>query len=122
MDSNQENDDMAHKGFVVEIEVGKSHLVDQFITACEGGSNYWCKSVTPKGKGDAYEAMMNGFEAIELESGKKHLVTRAMIQKGLKLMATSYSYHFSNMMTDDGDAETGDVFLQLCVFGELIYG
>lgn len=113
---------MANKDFSVEIKVSKERLVDMFIGACEGGSNYWCQELTPKGKGDAYEAMLNGFSLIELENAKKHLVTKAMIEKGLQIMATKYTYHFSNMVCETDDAETADVFLQLCVFGDLIYG
>ena len=113
---------MANKEFVVETKVSKERIVDMFIGACEGGSNYWCKELTPKGKGDAYEAMLNGFSLIDLENGKKHLVTKVMIEKGLQLMANNYAYHFSSIVGETDDAETADIFLQCCVFGEVIYG
>ena len=33
-----------------------------------------------------------------------------------------YPHHYANAITEDHDAETGDVYLQLCLFGELIFG
>ena len=113
---------MANKEFVVETKVNEERIVDMFINACEGGSNYWCKELTPKGKGDAYEAMLAGFELIELENNKKHLVTKSMVRKGIQVMATNYPTHFVAIIDETDDAETADVFLQCCVFGEVIYG
>lgn len=46
------------------------------------------------------------------------------IAKGLQVMATKYPKHFADAIADDGsaDATTGDVFLQCCCFGEIIFG
>ena len=38
------------------------------------------------------------------------------------LMATKTPRHFANMIREAGDAETGDVFVQLACFGEIKYG
>ena len=50
---------------------------------------------------------------------------RAAIQRGLDLMASNkpgLAHHWHNFMTENDDAETGDVFLQLCLYGEVIFG
>jgi hypothetical protein len=37
-------------------------------------------------------------------------------------MAREYGRHFSDMIAENDDATTADVFLQCCLFGELVYG
>lgn len=95
-----------------------------FITACEGGSNYWCKELTPLGPDElgAYGAMTEGFTVVDGESGKKHSVSKADIKKACQLFAEKFSDRFTQSIGGMGDAEDGDIFLQLCVFGEVIYG
>jgi hypothetical protein len=44
------------------------------------------------------------------------------IKKGLVVMATKYPKHYRNFLKEQSDAETGDVFIQCCIFGELVYG
>jgi len=44
------------------------------------------------------------------------------VEKGLKLMAEKSPKHFSDFLTENEDGYTGDVFLQYCIFGKLIYG
>lgn len=44
------------------------------------------------------------------------------VRRGLQVMATECPRHFANLVNEDDDAETADVFVQCCVFGEVIYG
>jgi hypothetical protein len=37
-------------------------------------------------------------------------------------MRDQYPRHYADLVEENDDAITGDVFLQLAVFGELIYG
>jgi len=37
-------------------------------------------------------------------------------------MAEKYPRHFHNFLEENDDAETGDVFIQCCLFGEIVYG
>jgi hypothetical protein len=37
-------------------------------------------------------------------------------------MRDQYPRHFADLVGEDDDAITGDVWLQLAVFGEVIYG
>lgn len=104
-------------------EVPKQVIVDTLITACEGGSNYWCKSVTPFIKsGDAYESMLQGFDLVDSESGKKYKVYSTAIIRALHLMAEKFPKLFDDVLNENGDADDGDIFLQLCVFEDVIYG
>jgi hypothetical protein len=44
------------------------------------------------------------------------------IKRGALVMAKKYPREWFNLVNDNFDATTGDVFLQCCVFGETLYG
>lgn len=128
----------------INIAVSIEDIENLLCSAFEGGSNYWAEV---KGKrapaewtyfGDYNEKKtkylhlypLNGggvmIQDIE-ENGSQRLekpaeLNQAKLKKGLQIMAQEYPKHFSSILTDDTDAETGDVFLQCCLFGEIIYG
>lgn len=52
----------------------------------------------------------------------KHNLDVEKIKNGLRLMQEKYPIYFSWVLTEDDDCTAADVFLQLCVFGELKYG
>ena len=66
---------------------------------------------------------------IETDELLGHL-NRASVKVGLQLMAdrkdmkgkTVPARHFKALATDNEDAETADVFMQLCVMGEIVFG
>ena len=65
------------------------------------------------------------YEVEELEEGEKptkYTLTLKDVRKGLRLMKKNYPNHYNDLMEECEDAITGDVWLQLAVFGELIYG
>jgi hypothetical protein len=130
-----------------EVEVSPQTISDTLCSAFEGGSNYWYrieKMHPPKNfkntpreddrrfKHLSYPINEGGFLTIsnamlgdELQDDAERL-TKVLniesIQKGLQVMAEKYPRHFNDMIQDSGDAITGDVFLQCCLFGEIIYG
>lgn len=66
--------------------------------------------------------MIDDSQADEPELGKPVRLDLDSIRNGLKLMAQEYPRHWKDFVTNQADAITGDVFLQLCVFGKLVYG
>jgi hypothetical protein len=52
----------------------------------------------------------------------KAWLTLEGLRRGVQLMADQYPKHFADLAANSGDAITGDVLVQLAVFGELIYG
>lgn len=44
------------------------------------------------------------------------------VGRGLALLATAQPSHFADFLAENDDATTGDVFLQLCLFGEVVFG
>jgi hypothetical protein len=57
----------------------------------------------------------------DLNSAGRQLDLKS-ISEGLNVMATHYPRHFADFLNEAADAVTADVFLQCCLFGELICG
>ena len=57
----------------------------------------------------------------EPEEAPQKLDLDAM-RHGLHLMSVKYPNHFADVMDENDDADTGDVFLQLSLYGEIVFG
>ena len=44
------------------------------------------------------------------------------VQRGLQTMAEKYPRHWGDFIRENEDAITGDVFIQCCLLGEVVYG
>ena len=119
------------------VRIPHEKIQDMIVSAVEGGSNYWAKFVFPdnwKEKYESYEQIpFNGEDITVYDIETDELLgylNRASMKVGLQLMADRKDLkgkvvparHFKNIATDNEDAETADVFLQLCVMGEITYG
>ena len=115
----------------VRIPVQK--IKDMIVAAVEGGSNCWAILKFPENcKSYSEIPFKNGnIEVYHAETGELlGYVNRATIQTGLQLMADKKDIkgkciparHFSNLAQDSEDTETADVFIQLAVMGEVVYG
>jgi|SRR6185369_4028355 len=120
-------------------------------SAFEGGSNYWYrieKANFPEGRSAAdYKEGGDGQDGkwywhwsqlVPTHEGGSLIVTNSFgdeiggkkqwtldldaIKRGLQIMAEKYPRHYGNFIAENDDADTGDVFLQCCLFGELVYG
>lgn len=118
-----------------KVQVTHQMIADLVVTAFEGGSNYWIERVdyllVPKGfefekptYSDPRFYELGGVINIrDNEDSKSWVLDRDTIAKGLQLMADKYhATHWRDLVDDNHDAETADVFLQLCLFGEVVYG
>jgi hypothetical protein len=120
-------------------KIGEETLLDAFISAFEGGSNYWYQIVEHSGEYkligddttvyDVLKSILDGctkswvkIEAPEYPQIEAELVTHSKIIEGLKVMAMETPRHYSDIVTENADAETGDVFLQHVLFGKTIFG
>lgn len=56
--------------------------------------------------------------------GKTFTLDIESITKGTTLLAnsTKYAHHWRDLIGDNADAGTADVWLQFCLFGDVIYG
>lgn len=132
------------KTFTVHQEVTAERVSDLICSALEGGSNYWymiekkieptawtfdSEKVSPRHYIGDYPLNPGGkliFSVREPENddekAARHELTWETIASGLNVMARDYGETFGNFMSENDDAETGDVFLQCCLFQEVKYG
>lgn len=119
------------------MKVGK-HDLDQLMSdllcsAFEGGSNYWCtikNFVYPEGKSKAdFEfphlelPFKGGSIVIKADEGKGIFkLDRKALDKGWIVFRDECARHYADAMEDTADATTGDVFLQACLFGKIVFG
>jgi hypothetical protein len=112
------------------------------VTALEGGSNYWyfipdtteIDKEYPETKhnegldtfvGKMWNAILNGasVEIIDVES-EEFLgnINYKGILVGEGKMIQNSPRHFADILADNMDAITADVWFQYCVMGEVVYG
>lgn len=124
-----------------ETEIPLQRIADLLCCAFEGGSNYWATikkkrepqafsfryladiSDTPTSYTD-YPLNRGGFLVVgdiegDMEDG---LLDMGTIRHGLQVMANQYPRHWNDFINDNEDADTGDVFLQCCLWGEVVLG
>jgi hypothetical protein len=108
------------------------------VGAIEGGSNYWAlirTSELPMEIRNTYKgepasvkiskAIWEGhtvkvYDAEDEDESWE--INREKVATGLVKMATDYPNHYNNFRSDNGDAETSDVFFQLISIGDLTFG
>ena len=93
---------------------------------CECREDKWAKALM-SGKGvvvcDLYDDDAEDFDGNgKFPESAKHRITMDNVRKGLELMQEQYPRHYADLVEENDDAITGDVWLQLAVFGDIIYG
>ena len=110
-------------------------------SALEGGSNYWyilptetmttirkykvagednyVEDIILKAVKAGESLAINDYESEEEELG---CLNKESIKKGEEIMFKDYKSHFADILNENFDATTGDVWFQLCVLGDIIYG
>jgi len=118
----------------VRQRISDERIQDLLSCALEGGSNYWYRivryeNITQQDRDSMefphLEVPFKGgqiiIEDLFDDFGEK-ILDRNAIDKGLELMSQNYRSHYFDFIDSNEDAITGDVFLQLCLYGEIIYG
>ena len=136
----------------ISVPITDKRVKDMLCTALEGGSNYWYRIVDhkfPEGvthqdfkKGgkftdpdDYYHSeqliplhpecstfFVDKEEYHEDKNCKRHELNREALIRGMNVMAEKYPHHFKDFIEENDDADTADVYLQCCLFGELVFG
>lgn len=111
--------------------VEPSRISDLLVGAFEGGSNLWVKSARLV-QGNTSSAPWYGSEdflytpwcaEIGTYDDCNLLLNEKIVLTGLQMMADDYpDTHWNDFVSENDDADTADVFLQLCLFGGLVYG
>lgn len=133
----------------LEIDFPNDKICGLLCCAREGGSNYWLRHIrVTYPESDIPKVYINESEGdrgpnasqweplyvcpltehgywdvtIDEDDAKPIRLDREAIERGLKLMRDKYPRHFGDALAGNEDAETGDVFLQCALLGELVYG
>ena len=115
----------------ISINVDHQLLVDLLVTAVEGGSNYWADFIYPHPRGSNSDKIRLIEDEPSNESGVcfDREVSADDLLVGLQRLAESdlsnfpaAHAHLLDVLSDNYDADTADVVLQMTVFGELVYG
>ena len=106
-------------------------LCSALDTGC-GGSWYWIWDYKYTKGTDAqywHDIPLHGgkieldIRECENDPAEWYVLNLASIEKGLVLMEEKFhDYHWNNFITENDDAETADVFLQLCLFNKVLIG
>jgi hypothetical protein len=122
----------------IEYEISEQTIADLMTAAVEGGSGYWCDEMrqtsdenkplwysNPEIYNDKLTISVVESEPSKENSDGRHIINLEKMQKAFELMSefgTPKGFHLRNLLEGNWDAETADVFLQLAVFGEVVYG
>jgi hypothetical protein len=58
----------------------------------------------------------------ERDGGATHILNREALQRGLTLLANGSVRDLTDLMRGRGDRFTGDILIQLSIFGRVVYG
>ena len=119
--------------FNIEVEITHNQIEDLIVGALEGGSNYWLSfEVNPIIKDFKWDAIDYARQIVEGEcelicydvENQDYLgrLNKITIEEGLNVMNKKYPHIFNQILNDDGDADTADVFMQCCVLKDIVYG
>lgn len=113
-----------------KVELSDERIKTLLCSAFEGGSNYWIERVDVPLKNERnpkvefwHECPIYGDKLVVhcSEDEKAYTLDRAALEKGLEIMVQNWPEHFANVLNENDDAETGDVYLQCCLFGDIVY-
>jgi len=106
--------------------------------AFEGGVGYWCtitgytEPEVPRsvwGEDRIYRHVdypLTGgavlCEVTDEDEPERLVLDREAVERGLRLMAEKAPRHWGDFLAENYDADTGDVFVQLALLGEIVYG
>lgn len=126
---------------MIKIKLSEQVQQDLLISAIEGGSNYWyflgddahdvIDSVQkPNGKLAFVERMWKAIQAgkqIPIRDRENSAdiigyICTDSIEEGEQLMVDKYGKHFGDILSDNMDSITADVWFQLAVMKEVVYG
>lgn len=106
-------------------------LADLMVTAIEGGCTHWAESLELLEGTDLFEPPYYAdpkFYSFPFKlaltdcEGDVHTLTIDELTKGWSLLLQLYPRRALSAQDESYDAEDADVFLQLAVYGDVIYG
>lgn len=117
-------------------------IADLLCCGFEGGVGYWCQIIGYKIPDNPRPILTKDKDYIiivkhvdypltggavictetDTEEPKKLVLDETSIRHGLQLLQEKSPYHWNNFIEENEDAVTGDVFIQYCLLGDIVYG
>jgi hypothetical protein len=127
---------------VIKREIPRQVIENVFVTALEGGSNYWyflpnksvkaIREVVPKNVEECLSVAISkaifeyGIEVavhdIENRDEQLGVISLKTMESRIQKLSEEMPDDFNNEMDEDGDANSSDVWFQYIALGELIFG
>jgi len=114
------------------VEVNFDRIDDLVTGAVEGGSKHWIGETKIIGGMEGKEGysfvnlLREGVKILFVNNkdGSSAYLTLERMFNALLIMANSKIsfHHWGNILTEKEDGKTSDIFLQLALFGEIVYG
>lgn len=119
------------------ITIDPQRVQDMIVGAFEGGSNYWLgqgrvELIHPERPKNGIvwygDDKINVFAdpdfkvTIDVPEDELYTLDAAAITRGVAIMTADYPRHMADLLSENDDGETSDVFLQCALFGEVTYG
>lgn len=116
----------------VSLSIPRDQVESLIVSALEGGSNYWYCEAEWSHADEVewyYEAPFRdgGYLRVKQRDDCGDVrptefdLTLERVVAALTKMSAEYPDHFSDIVRENADAVTGDVFLQLAVLDEMVY-
>jgi len=105
----------------VRSHFSKEQLENLLDTAGRGAS-YWCNNNLEYPSKVQKVLSGESVSIMDIEKNKHYWLNLKAVKRGLTTMAKKESKHFADFISEDFDQTTGDIFLQCCLFGKVIYG
>lgn len=113
--------------------ISEERISEMLTGAFEGGSTYWIEGIISVDSPKNMEYLSDIFNDLKshgylLIKAAKHgpksgwYLTREKVKRGLELMSRENAAHFADLIQENDDANTADVFLQYCLFGKIVFG
>jgi len=123
----------------IELDISGERLANLMTTAIESGDPVttaarggWCNGIfcaSPDSDWYTRPAFFDlnfRFDVVEVDDENTgheitHHIDPDKVKRGLAVMAEKFPHYLANILADDIDAPTADIFLQAVVFGEEKY-
>jgi hypothetical protein len=95
-------------------------LFDIFVTALEGGINYWAEVLDyqPNEHGDWYAVIVDVDDF-----SQQYRINKETVRRGIDdLSRGPYHQHYADLVNENYDSITADVIVQLALFDGIVYG
>lgn len=129
----------------MKVEVPLQRLQDVWVNFLDSGAgNYWVASASVERHGiDSVQSLaleeqaelqeryiapfrQSGAVKVVLDEPDDvpghHLFDLHTIARGVEVLASKYPKALGDILSGNDDANTADIFVQACLFGELVYG